>query len=95
MKRRYKTKSREARGYGETHKARRRGLEPFVATGRCPCARCGLPILQGQAWDLDHTDDRRGYLGPSHRLKKDCPAGGNRAVAARAQKHRKRSSRIW
>jgi hypothetical protein len=24
-------------------------------------------ILPGQFWDLDHTDDGRGYLGPSHR----------------------------
>lgn len=29
-----------------------------------PCARCGHPV--GRDFHLDHTDDRTGYLGPSH-----------------------------
>jgi hypothetical protein len=28
--------------------------------------RCGQLIEPGQPWHLDHRDDRRGYLGPSH-----------------------------
>jgi hypothetical protein len=50
--------------YGGPHQATRRALLPD-AYGR-PCPRCGLPMLPGQALDLDHTDDRAGYLGMSH-----------------------------
>jgi hypothetical protein len=32
-----------------------------------PCARCGQPMYVSQLLDLDHTDDRTGYLGLSHR----------------------------
>lgn len=54
-------------GYGPMHKSRRAQLAPAVATGNIACARCGNLIRPGQAWDLDHTDDRTGLLGPSHR----------------------------
>ena len=47
------------------------------------CARCGGLIAAGEPWDLDHKDDRRGYLGPSH-------SACNRAT----QKPRRRS-RVW
>jgi hypothetical protein len=55
--------SRNARGYTNAHVARRRQLEPIVATGQVSCCRCGLLIEPGQPWHLDHRDDRRGYLG--------------------------------
>jgi hypothetical protein len=55
-----------ARGYGNQHQAARRRWAPRVATGTIRCARCGQRIRPGQPWDLDHTDDRRGYRGPSH-----------------------------
>jgi hypothetical protein len=58
--------SRHARGYTNAHVARRRQQEPLVATGRVACCRCGELIQPEQAWHLDHRDDRRGYLGPSH-----------------------------
>ena len=58
--------SRHARGYTNAHVARRRQLEPLVATGQVGCCRCNELIEAGQAWHLDHRDDRRGYLGPSH-----------------------------
>jgi hypothetical protein len=58
--------SRHARGYTNAHVARRRQLEPLVATGQVACSRCNQLIEPGQPWHLDHTDDRRGYLGPSH-----------------------------
>jgi hypothetical protein len=55
------------------HKALRKAWARTVAMGGVRCARaddCPYPgglIQPGQAWDLDHTDDRSGYLGPSHR----------------------------
>jgi len=58
--------SRHARGYSDAHVARRRQLEPLVASGQVACCRCDQPIQPGQPWHLDHTDDRRGYLGPAH-----------------------------
>ena len=45
----------------------RRRLAPLVAKGTVPCARCGDLIGAGESWELDHRDDGRGYLGPSHR----------------------------
>jgi hypothetical protein len=52
------------RGYGSQHQRLRATLLPR-AIGT-PCSRCGEPMLAGQALDLDHTDDRRGYKGFSH-----------------------------
>jgi hypothetical protein len=68
--------STSRRGYGPAHQARRRRLAPYVASGAVRCARCGELIAQGADWDLGHTDDRRGYLGPEH-------AACNRATAPR------------
>ncbi len=58
--------SRHARGYTNAHVARRRQLEPLVATGQVSCCRCNELIQRGQPWHLDHGDDRRGYLDPAH-----------------------------
>jgi hypothetical protein len=57
--------------YGMAHKAMRRRLAPVVATGTVKCARCDEPIEPGADWQLDHKDDGRGWLGPSH---KSCNA---------------------
>src|SRR5262245_48007686 len=59
-------RSRHQRGYTNTHVSRRRQLAPVVATGKVSCCRCGELIQPGEAWHLDHRDDRRGYLGPAH-----------------------------
>jgi hypothetical protein len=45
-------------------------------------------IVPGEPWDLDHTDDRRGYLGPSHQR---C----NRRAGALKRNSRMRQSREW
>jgi hypothetical protein len=55
------------RGYGTEHQKLRAAWAPRVAAGRAHCARCGQPIKPTDAWDLDHRDDRSGYLGPAHR----------------------------
>jgi hypothetical protein len=44
----------------------RERLIPIVATGTVDCARCGLKIVPDDKWELDHKDDGRGWLGPSH-----------------------------
>jgi hypothetical protein len=61
-----KRRSREARGYGPTHRLIRDQWALIVAGGMTRCARCDGLIVPGSSWDLDHRDDRRGYLGPSH-----------------------------
>jgi hypothetical protein len=70
--------------YGDGHQAVRRAVAPY-ATGSA-CVRCGRPILPGQPWDLDHTDDRAGYLGVAH-------AGCNRAAGGRKGNARSRQRR--
>jgi hypothetical protein len=57
---------RVSAGYTNAHVARRRQLEPLVATGQVACCRCDQLIEPGQPWHLDHRDDRRGYLGAAH-----------------------------
>jgi hypothetical protein len=57
---------------------RRSGMAPLIAPcvsgyclqwrqERCCCARCGELIAPEDMWELDHRDDARGWLGPSHR----------------------------
>jgi hypothetical protein len=52
-------------GYGSEHQKRRREARKAWRDGD-PCARCSQPMLHGTPVDLDHTDDRTGYLGLSH-----------------------------
>jgi hypothetical protein len=52
-----------------------------------PCARCGLPMYVTQLLDLDHTDDRAGYLGLSHRAcnRRDGQAKTTAILKAKGQ----------
>jgi hypothetical protein len=59
----------------------RKRLEPVVARGEIACARCGQMIGQGEEWQLDHRDDGRGRLGPSHR-RCNAKAGWESMVAS-------------
>lgn len=76
-----------ARGYGRDHRRLRKKVAQAVALGAATCARCGGAISPSDPWDLDHTDDRSGYLGPSH-------ASCNRGKRPAGQKPN-RTSREW
>lgn len=57
---------RQERGYDAAHDRLRARWARKVATGQVDCARCHKRISPLEEWHLDHTDDRTGYLGPSH-----------------------------
>ena len=65
-KRHYIKLSTVDRGYDAQHRRwRRRALAELLPGA--PCPRCGEPMWpDSQDLDLDHTDDRSGYLGLSH-----------------------------
>jgi hypothetical protein len=59
--------TRQQRGYTNQHDhARKAWAAKITRQGGILCARCGGLINPGDPWDLDHTDDRTAYLGPSH-----------------------------
>lgn len=73
--------SSTARGYGATHRAERAKWIPKVKAGGVKCSRCDQPIDPSDTdWQLDHTDDRTGYLGPAHALCNQS-AGGKAGAA--------------
>ena len=91
-----------ARGYGANHRQLRARYQRVIEAGVevVWCVRCGLQILPGQPFDLDHDDfDRSLYLGPSHRACNRSAAAvkGNKLRAGRAplQPARFRTSRKW
>lgn len=84
--------SREERGYGYGHRKLRAALIRD-AIGKA-CVRCGRPMLRGQALDLDHTEDRTGYLGMAH-ASCNRTAGAIKGGRARHRQPRFRRSRAW
>lgn len=84
-----KLKKTSARGYGAQHqKLRTRWKRLLQQQGDLPCTRCHLPVYPTDAWDLDHTDDRSGYLGIAHTT---C----NRSAGGRKAHNPKRRSWQW
>lgn len=74
--------------YGRAHRRIRRALLAQAYGQLCP--HCEEPMLRGQALDLDHTDDRRGYRGMAHATC-NRRAGAEKGNAARAL----RTSEDW
>jgi len=84
-----RTGTTKQRGYGSKHVKERQRYSRLVKSGNALCARCQGPIDPNEEWHLDHTDDRQGYLGPSH-------ARCNVAAAAKPRTGRARvRSRDW
>jgi hypothetical protein len=88
------------KGYGWRHQQERARAKRVVDAGKAHCARCGGYILPGEPFDLDHTLDRTGYLGPSHRrCNRGEPnkrrRGKHNATAASRVQSRLRWTRVW
>lgn len=67
--------SASQRGYGQAHKQARLEYLARHQPGD-PCSRCGEPMNDPpDLLDLDHTDDRTGYLGLAHRSCNRSSAG--------------------
>jgi hypothetical protein len=64
--RRSSPSNRDASTYAHK-RLRKQWLARLAAAGQLGCVRCGGVILPGMLVDLDHTDDRTGYLGLAHR----------------------------
>jgi hypothetical protein len=81
-----------AAGYGTPHQRMRARLASLVDSGGAFCVLCGLPIKAGAPWDLAHTDDRRGWLGPAHAV---CNRGdaGRKTARLRWEQYERRTSR--
>jgi hypothetical protein len=71
--------------YRGAHRAIRRAVLPY-AYGQL-CHFCGRPMLPGQALDLDHRPDGRGYRGMSH-SRCNRADGGRRAKLGRKNRRR-------
>lgn len=54
------------RGYGPEHLVERAKWVRIINETGWPCGRCEGHIQPGQPFHLDHSDDRTGYIGPSH-----------------------------
>jgi hypothetical protein len=71
----------------------RKRLEELVDSGRATCSRCHLPIAAGSSWDLDHSPDRSGYLGPAH---SSCNRkAGSKAMRVAPQSAPQPGKRLW
>jgi hypothetical protein len=87
--------STTARGYGGRHQAERKRWAPLVAAGDVACARCGLPIAPGMAWDLGHTEDRNGWTGPEHMACNRIAGARKGTLRAEAKRRLRKRLRRW
>ena len=84
-------KSTTERGYGTAHqKTRARWARRLRQLG---VMQCPTLIHHGDRWDLGHTDDRTGYLGPQCI---PCNRGaGGRNGARKTNEKTKTITRTW
>ena len=69
------------RGYGTEHRRLRAQWKARIDAGLQPaCTRCPNPILPGQPFELDHSDDRTTWLGPAHQHC-NSSTGGRKGAA--------------
>lgn len=82
-----------ARGYGREHVLERRRWVTLVASGTVTCSRCGRLLEPGAAFDLDHADDRSGYIGAAH-PRCNRAAGGRKAGVNRRRRAARNETRL-
>jgi hypothetical protein len=87
--------STTGRGYGARHQAERKRWAPVVKAGRAVCTRCGLSIDPAEPFDLDHADDRSGYLGVAHRRCNRGELSRRRRALLDELPQPTRFSRVW
>lgn len=76
--------SRQERGYGRAHELTRAALLPDAYGTHCP--HCDDYMWPHQELDLDHTEDRTGYVGIVH-ASCNRSEGAKRGNAARISPH--------
>jgi hypothetical protein len=93
--------STTAGGWGSQHQRIRAQWAPIVASGQAFCAQpvClyrSRWIPPGTAWDLGHTQDRTGWIGPTHALcnRREGGIRGNKSPRRR-RRRRLITSRYW
>lgn len=95
---RQKAATTAQRGYGFDHQRARQLWGAVVQAGGVDCSRCGRPIVPGEPWDLDHSEDRSRYNGPAHRrCNRRAGALKKAALARRRRRGRPEEPRgqVW
>lgn len=104
-------RSTTEKGLGKAHRQTRAAWALLVEAGGVSCCRCGKPIVAGKVpqrwrgqirlvdnWHLDHSADRRSYLGAAHascNVKAGARAGGLKGNASPKRRGPRRSRRAF